>query len=202
MQVEARTAELLECVLPFRLGLGRLPSAPELARIELLASELERENPTPNLEGAFDRLAGMWECIFTTSRFVLGLDRIPFVRTSAAYQRVIVDPGCRTGHYFNIAELSRAGAVRCVCGEYASVRPSEVNAVRLDVQYEWFYFVLRGPTAYEGHVAFADGLEAGRHRGGVRLPFRGCGWQSTLYLSDDLRIVRGNEGGMFVMIKR
>src|SRR5215472_13319348 len=121
MQVGSKTGELLECVRSFRLGSGRLPSGAELRKIESLAWELENENPTPKLKDAFDRLAGMWECIFTTSRFVLGLDRIPFVRVSAAYQRVIVDADGRTGHYFNIAELSRGGGVKCVCGEYASI---------------------------------------------------------------------------------
>ena len=202
MTVQSKTTELLEYVRPFRIGWGRLPSVAELSRIELLASELEKENPTLALEGDFERLAGMWECIFTSSRFVLGLDRIPFVRTSAVYQRVTVDSGSKTGRYWNIAELSRGGAVKCVCGEYATIRLSEVDALRLDVQYEWFYFAVRISPAYEGHPAFADELETGRHRGCIRLPFHGLGWQSTLYLSDTLRIVRGNKGGLFVMIKR
>jgi hypothetical protein len=202
MQVGSKTGELLECVRPFRLGSGRLPSGAELRKIESLAWELENENPTPKLKDAFDRLAGMWECIFTTSRFVLCLDRIPFVRVSAAYQRVIVDADGRTGHYFHIAELSRGGGVKWVCGEYASIRPSEFDAVRLDVQYEWFYCDVRVSAPYDGHVAFAHELETGRDGGRVRLPFRASGWHSTLYLSDRLRIVQGNKSGMFVMVKQ
>ena len=202
MIVESKTEELLACVRPFRLGSGRLPSTTELGRIELLAGEIAKENPTPKLERAFDRLAGMWECIFTSSRFVVGLDRIPFVRTSAVYQQVVIETGGTNGHYFNIAELSRGGAVKCVCGEYATVRPSEFDDVRLDVQYQSFYFELRVSSAYEGHVAFADGLETGRNGGHLRLPFHQRGWQSILYLSDRLRVVRGNQGGIFVMVKR
>jgi hypothetical protein len=202
MIVESKTEELLACVRPFRFGSGRLPSTAELGKIELLAGELAKENPTPKLEAALDRLAGMWECIFTSSRFVLGLNRIPFVRTSAVYQQVVIEPGGTAGHYFNIAELSRGGAVKCICGEYATIRPSQFPEARLDVQNELFYFELRVSSAYEGHVAFADGLESGRNRGHLRLPFHQRGWQSTLYLSDGLRVVRGNHGGIFVMVKR
>src|SRR5215471_18321512 len=182
MPVESRTEELVAYLQPFRLGSGRMPGVPELRRIESLAVELEHENPTPNLKDASDRLAGMWECIFTSSRYVLGLDRIPFVHVSAAYQRIIIDPGGKTGHYFNVAELSRGRAVKCVCGEYASICPSEFDAFRLDVQYEWFYFGLRVSSAYEGHAALVEDLEAGDHRGYLRLPFHGRGWQSTVCL--------------------
>lgn len=202
MRVASKTEELLEYVRPFRLGSGRLPTARELRTIECLASDLEKENPTPKLKDSFGRVAGMWECVFTSSQFVLGLDRIPFVRLSAAYQRVIVDAAGETGHYFNIAELSRGSAVECLCGEYASIRPSALDDARMDVQYEWFYFTWRVWRAYAGHIEFADELETGRERGDLRLPFHGRGWQSTVYLSDRLRIVRGNQGGIFVMARR
>ena len=201
MPVLSKTDELLEYVRPFRIGSGRLPADAELKTIEAMAIELEKENPTSELAGGFDRLAGMWECIFTSSRFVLGLDHLPLVRTSAVYQYVVVDSGAETGYYFNIAELSWRGAVKCVCGEYANIRASEVHVLRLDVQYEWFYFGLRALSPYEGHIAVADELETGSRPSCVRLPFRGFGWQSTLYLSDRLRVVRGNKGGLFVMIK-
>jgi hypothetical protein len=201
MPVMSKVEELLDFVRPFRVGSGRLPGAGELKIIESLVGELEKQNPTPVLTEAFERVAGMWECVFTSSRFVLGLDSIPLVRTSAVYQQVIVDRGGKTGHYFNIAELSRAGAVKCVCGEYANIRPSESHADRLEVQYEWFYFGMRILPAYEGHAAVADELETGRLPRHFRLPFHGYGWQSTVYLDDRLRIVHGNKGGMFVLVK-
>jgi hypothetical protein len=192
--------ELLDYMRPFRIGSGRLPQSGELKSLRSLVSDLERRNPTPMLGSAFERVAGTWECVFTTSRFVLGLDNLPFLRMSAVYQQVVVHPGQKTGHYFNIAELSRGNAVRCVCGEYASIRPSEAHRTRLEVQYEWFYFGWR-IRPYEGHRMVAEQLEAGRLPNYVRLPFHACGWQSTLYLDDDLRIVEGSKCGLFVLVK-
>jgi hypothetical protein len=198
----AEGQELLDYVQPFRIGSGRLPVDGELKAIESLAQELEKRNPTPVLEAAFERVAGMWECIFTTSRFVLGLDKFPFLRTSAVYQRVIVHPDGKTGHYFNIAELSHGNAVKCVCGEYAGIRPSEFHFTRMDVGYEWFYFGWRPQSAYEGYERVADELETGGLPTHVRLPFSACGWQTILYLDDDLRIIEGSKGGLFVLVKR
>jgi hypothetical protein len=198
----SKREELLDYVRPFRLGSGRLPKDRELKIIESLVDDLERQNPTPLLRTAFERLAGMWECVFTSSRFVLGLNNLPLVRASAVYQQVTVHPDGNTGHYFNIAELSRGSTVKCVCGEYATIRPSESHAARLDVRYEWFYFGWRLLSPYEGHGIVADELERGQLSSRFRLPFHRRGWQSTVYLDDHLRVVKGSEGGLFVLAKR
>jgi hypothetical protein len=199
--VVAEGQELLDYVRPFRIGSGRLPGDRELKTIESLVGGLEKRNPTPVLETAFERVAGTWECVFTTSRFVLGLDNFPFLRTSAVYQQVIVHPGKKTGHYFNIAELSRGNAVKCVCGERAGIRPSQSHPTRMDVGYEWFYFGWRLRSPYEGHGMVGDELEIGRLPRHVRLPFHACGWQASLYLDDEIRIVQGSKAGLFVLVK-
>jgi hypothetical protein len=201
MPVLAEARELLECVRPFRIGSGRQPGDAELTAIESLARELEKRNPTPVLETAFERVAGMWECVFTTSRFVLGLDKFPLMRTSAVYQQVIVHPGGKTGHYFNVAELSRGAAVKFVCGECASIRPSDSHPTRMNVGYDWFYFGWRLRAAYEGHETLAEELERGRVPKHVRLPFHVAGWQEILYLDESLRIVQGSKSGLFVLVK-
>ena len=202
MPVMSKADELLNYVRPFRVGSGRLPSVADSKTIERLAHGLKQENPAPALDQSLGCLAGLWECIFTSSRFVLGLDRMPFVRTSAVYQQMVIHPDGRTGHYFNIAELSRGGAVKCVCGEFATVRSSQSHLDRLEVQYEWFYFAMRVLSRYEGHVALAGELQAQELPRSVRLPFHGCGWQSTLYLDGRMRVVEGNKGGLFILLKR
>lgn len=154
-----------------------------------------------NLAAAFSRMAGMWKCIFTTSRFVLGLDHLRIARLSAVHQNVVVHPGGKTGHYFNIAEMSRGGTVRAVCGEYASIQPSTTELSWLEVQYQWFYFAVRVFSSYEGHKSLSHALETGRLPSHIRLPFRKSGWQSIKYLDERLRIVCGNEGGIFVMVR-
>lgn len=199
MTVSSRKSELLACIEPFHAGSGCQPHAVEMKRLLALIHDLEEQNP-PNLEAGFSRIAGMWKCIFTTSRFVLGLDRIPAVQRSAIYQKVIVHADGKTGHYFNIAELSRGGMVRGACGEYASIQLSGAEPGRVDVQYHWFYFAFRVLSRYEGHESLSDGLETGHAPRLIRLPFHKAGWQSIAYLDDDLRIVRGSEGGLFVLV--
>jgi hypothetical protein len=199
MPVSSRKNELLSYLKPFQLGSGRHPDLGEMKRLESLIRDLAGENPTPNLESAFSRIAGMWKCIFTDSRFVLGLDRLLVVRLSGVYQSVTIHRDGKTGHYFNIAEMSRGGTVTGACGEYASIQPSGAEPGRVDVQYEWFYFAVRILSRYEGHTSLADRLESGRVPRRIRLPFHKVGWQSIMYLDNDLRIVRGSEGGLFVL---
>ena len=195
-----RRRELLTWLEPFHVGSGRQPAAEEMNQIRTLIRALATENPIPNVAAAFSRIAGMWKCIFTTSRFVLGLDHLRIVRLSAVYQNVVVHPGGKTGHYFNIAEMSR-GTVRTVCGEYASIQPSGTKPSRLDVQYQWFYLAVRVFSSYEGQESLSHALETDRVPRSIRLPFRKPGWQSIKYLDERLRIVCGNEGGMFVMVR-
>jgi hypothetical protein len=200
MPVLSAKSELLSWLEPFHVGLGRQPDTAAMKHLEALISDLSAGNPAPDGEAAFSRIGGMWKCIFTSSRFVLGLDRLRVAHLSAVYQSVIVHPGGETGHYFNIAEMSRGGTVRGACGEYASIRFSKTEPGRLDVQYQWFYFATRVLSRYEGHRSLAGRLESGRRAGALHLPFHKAGWQSIMYLDDGLRIVRGSEGGLFVLV--
>jgi hypothetical protein len=193
-------SELLAYIQPFCVGTRHQPGIQEMKRVEALVDALQKENPTPDLRIGFSRVQGTWRCVFTTSRYVLGLDRLHLVRLSAVYQSVFVYPDGITGHYFNIAELSRGARVRAACGEYANVQLSDAVPGRLEVQYQWFYFAIRAWSRYEGHRTLSDHLETGAVRTCVRLPFHKVGWQSILYLDDDLRIVRGSEGGLFVLV--
>jgi len=127
---------------------------------------------------------------------------LPGVKLSGVYQSVAIDADLRVGHYFNIAELTRGAKVKSVCGEFAAIRPSQVDPGRIDVEYEWIYFAMRLISDYEGPRAVAVGLESNRLRHRMRIPFHRSGSQSILYLDDELRVVRGNQGGLFVLVKQ
>jgi len=202
MLVSTYKQELLAFVRPFRLRSGRNPHERDMRRLNVLLEHLAIENPTPSLRNAFQKVAGFWECVFTTSRFVLDLDKLPGVTLSGVYQCVAADPKLCTGHYYNIAELSRGAKVRVVCGEFAAIRPSQVDPVRMDVDYEWIYFAMRILSAYEGPRKIAVDLENDRLRRRVRFPFHRSGWQSILYLDDELRVVRGSQDGLFVLVRQ
>jgi hypothetical protein len=198
----SRRQALLDLIGPFQLGSGRKPRESDICTLNILLEHLALENPTPVLSTAFQQVAGLWKCVFTTSRFVLDLDRIPGLRLSGVYQVVSIDPNLNSGHYFNIAELARGEKVKCVCGEFASIRPSQFDRVSMDVEYRLFYCALRMRSEYEGHRTLAAELQCDRLRGSVRFPFRRCGFQSIVYLDDELRVVRGNEGGVFVLLRQ
>jgi hypothetical protein len=200
MLVSSHKQALLEFVSAFRLGSGRTPQESDLRTIDALLDRLAIENPTPVLRNAFQQVAGFWECVFTTSRFVLDLDKLPGLKLSGVYQFVAIDPDLHGGHYFNIAELSRGGKVKGVCGEFAAIRTSPIDTVRMDVDYQWIYFAMI--SRYEGPRAIAVALESNRLRRRMRMRFRRSGWQSILYLDDQLRVVRGNGGGIFVLARQ
>jgi PAP fibrillin len=201
MLVNSSSQVLLDFVHPFRPGSGRFPQQSDLRTINTLIENLAVENPTPVLRTAFQQVAGLWQCVFT-SRFVLDLGRIPGLKLSGVYQSVIIDPNLNTGHYFNIAELVRGEKVKGVCGEFASICPSQFDPVRIDVQYHWFYFAFRIMARYEGYQTVAVELQRNRLARQVRLPFHRSGWQSIIYLDDRLRVLRGNHGGVFVLAKQ
>ncbi len=195
------TQELLDFVRPFGFGGQRVAHAYQQRHIEHLVHQHARHNPNPCLRQSFSLLQGTWKCLFTDSRYVLGLDKMPGLKLSAVYQRISVDADRGEGHYFNVAELSRSGTVKLACGEYAHIRPSPFSAQRLDVRYEYFYFAPRRIARYEGRDELAAALKADRLSRSWRVSFRRAGWQATLYLDARLRIVRGNEGGIFILEK-
>ncbi len=192
---------LLDFIRPFRIGSGRRPGPVERAHLERLLRELAEHHARPRLSESFGLLAGTWECLYTDSRYVLDLDKIPLLRLCRVFQEVHLDPSRRRGHYFNMGELSRAGAVRMVCGERARIEPSQREGDRLNVRYESFYSAFRPRAGYEGHVELARSLEENRCRRAIRLPFHKSGWQSVIYLDESTRVVRGNEGGIFVLAR-
>jgi hypothetical protein len=202
MLVTSPKQAVLEFVDPFRLGSRRRPHESDLRALDALIGRLATDNPTPGFWNVFQKTAGFWECVFTTSRFVLDLDKLPGLKLSGVYQSVAIDADLRGGHYFNIAELTRGGKVKGVCGEFAAIRPSQVDPGRIDVEYEWIYFAMRLISDYEGPRAVAVGLESNRLRHRMRIPFHRSGSQSILYLDDELRVVRGNQGGLFVLVKQ
>jgi hypothetical protein len=201
MAVASRRSELLAYLEPFHVGSGRQPDSREMEHLQTLIRDLAKENPPPDIEAGFVRLAGLWKCIFTSSKFVLGLNRLRVARLSAVYQSVVVAPDGKAGHYFNIGEMSRAGRVCGACGEYASIHPSRVGPGRLDVLYQWFYVAPRVWSSYEGFKSLSDRLETGHVHRKLRLPFHKAGWQWNAYLDDQLRVVFGSEGGIFVLVR-
>jgi hypothetical protein len=201
MPITSKRNELLDYIEPFQVGAGRLPDSTGLAHLQTLIENLTAESPAPDIGSAFPQLAGLWRCLFTNSRFVLGLNRLRVAQLSAVYQYIVIDVGTGKGHYFNIAEMSRNKKVRAACGEYAMIQPSGLDPDRLEVQYQWFYAAVRIWSSYEGARCLASRLENGHVPRKIRVAFHKAGWQRHGYMDEDLRIVYGSEGGIFVLVR-
>jgi hypothetical protein len=128
--------------------------------------------------------------------FVLGLDRLRVVRLSAAYQDVFIHADGASGHYFNVAEMS-AGAWSA---------PHTVNmqvfSYRTLCLVDWTCSAVGSISWFErgGHTKATRSYPTVLKLAAFRLSFHKEGWQSILYPDDDLRIVRANEGGLFILM--
>ena len=201
MSISSRKSDLLAYIEPFHVDTGRQPDSRGMEHLQTLIRNLEQENPAPDMAAAFPQLAGLWRCLFTSSRFVLGLNQLRVAQLSAVYQYVVIHASGKGGHYFNIGEMSRESRVCGALGEYAVIRPSEAEPGRVEVQYQWFYAAVRVWSSYEGAQRLAARLETGRIPRKIRVPFHKAGWQRNAYLDDELRIVFGSEGGIFVLVR-
>ncbi|KAI3438114.1 hypothetical protein D9Q98_000555 [Chlorella vulgaris] len=78
--------ELLEAIAPLKRGL--VASEADRERIDKLASQLERLNPTKQ-PLASPNLNGQWELLYTTSESILGTSKPAFLRPSGPIYQII-----------------------------------------------------------------------------------------------------------------
>lgn len=82
----AAKEELLEAIKPLKRGLAA--SEDDKQRIDRLARQLERRNPTKK-PLASDLLSGQWELLYTTSASILGASRPALLRPTGPTYQVI-----------------------------------------------------------------------------------------------------------------
>ncbi|KAL4452247.1 hypothetical protein ABPG75_007909 [Micractinium tetrahymenae] len=82
----AAKEELLEAVAPLKRGLTA--TADDKARIDKLASALERRNPTKK-PLASDLINGQWELMYTTSESILGTNKPALLRPRGPIYQII-----------------------------------------------------------------------------------------------------------------
>jgi PAP_fibrillin len=160
-------------------------------------AQLEAQNPTPKPLESSD-LMGDWRLIYTTSRGILGLDRIPLTELGEVYQCL------RGDRLYNVAETKGALGILGVVAVGATYEA--ISTVRVQVQFRRSILGLQAAMGYRSVADFVDRLEQGSRFLAVDLPIpvrerRGLGWLETTYLDDQLRVGRGNEGSVFVLVK-
>jgi hypothetical protein len=189
-------AQLLETIAGKNRGL--LATDTQKQAILAAVAQLEDRNPTLRPVEATDLLEGDWRLIYTTSRGILGLDQVPFLKLGQVYQCI------RTANstVFNIAEVYGLPFLEGIVSVAARFTP--VSDRRLNVTFERSILGLQRLVDYQTPQAFIQQIEAGAKFRAIDFPITNReqrGWLDVTYLDKDLRIGRGNEGSVFVLTK-
>jgi hypothetical protein len=159
---------------------------------------LEAQNPTPRPLEAMDLLVGDWRLVYTNSQGILGLDRFPLFQLGEVYQSIRA-AGLRL---YNVAEIRGLPLLSSIVSVAATFTP--VSEVRVAVKFERAIVGPQGWMGYQGPAGFIEKIERGERFVGLdaKLPVKDAqGWLDITYLDGDLRIGRGNEGSLFVLVK-
>jgi hypothetical protein len=185
---------LLEAIAPVKRGL----EVTENQRKEILSAVayLEEANPNPAPLEVPELLIGDWRLLFTSSKELLGLDRLPILRTQDIYQCI------RAGKIYNVAEFAGLPFLEGLVSVCANFTP--VSKQRVNVRFERSVLGLQRLLKYKNVGEFVKILESGVKLPAVDFAITSTnqkGWLETTYLDANLRIGRGNEGSIFILEK-
>ncbi|HAG83679.1 MAG TPA: fibrillin, partial [Cyanobacteria bacterium UBA12227] len=187
---------LLEAIAGKNRGL----LATETDKIAILAAvaQLEDRNPNPRPLERSDLLEGNWRLLYTTSKGLLNLGRVPVWQLGQIYQCVRTS----TSTIYNIAEVSGLPYLEglvSVCARFEGVSERRVN-----VRFDRSIVGLQRLIGYQSPSDFIRQIEMGKKFSAFDVPIENReqkGWLDITYLDEDLRIGRGNEGSVFVLTK-
>jgi hypothetical protein len=190
-----RKQNLLLAIAP--LNRGREITTNQTKEILSAVAYLEDLNPNPCPLEVSDLLLGDWRLLFTTSKALLGLDRLPILKTRDIYQCI------RAGKIYNIAEFSGLPFLEGIVSVCASFIP--VSKQRVNVKFERSVLGLQSLLKYKNVGEFIRVLESQSKLTAIDFPITSTnqkGWLETTYLDANLRIGRGNEGSLFILERR
>jgi hypothetical protein len=181
-------------------GTNRGLLATEVQKQGILAAiaNLEDFNPTPRPVEASNLLDGNWRLLYTTSKALLNLDRLPLCKLGQIYQYIRVE----TTSIYNIAEIYGLPYLEGLVSIAAKFEP--VSGRRVQVKFERSIIGLQRLIEYNSPVTFIQQIEAGRKFPAIDVAINSDkqqGWLDITYIDNDLRIGRGNEGSVFILSK-
>jgi hypothetical protein len=181
-------------------GTNRGLLATEVQKQAILAAiaNLEDFNPTPRPVEASNLLDGNWRLLYTTSKALLNLDRLPLCKLGQIYQYIRVE----TTSIYNIAEIYGLPYLEGLVSIAAKFEP--VSGRRVQVKFERSIIGLQRLIEYNSPVTFIQQIEAGRKFPAIDVAINSDkqqGWLDITYIDNDLRIGRGNEGSVFILSK-
>ncbi|MEH2240145.1 PAP/fibrillin family protein [Nostoc sp.] len=177
---------------------GLLATQAQKQAILAAIANLEDFNPTPRPVEASNLLDGNWRLLYTTSKALLNLDRLPFCKLGQIYQCIRVE----TTSVYNIAEIYGLPYLEGLVSIAAKFEP--VSGRRVQVKFERSIIGLQRLIEYNSPVTFIQQIEAGRKFPAIDVAINSDkqqGWLDITYIDNDLRIGRGNEGSVFILSK-
>ncbi len=189
-------ANLIDAIAGTNRGL--LASEPQKQAILAAIANLEDFNPTPRPVEASNLLDGDWRLIYTTSKALLNLDRIPFCKLGQIYQSIRVN----TTSVYNIAEIYGLPYLEGLVSVAAKFEP--ISERRVQVKFQRSIVGLKRLIDYSSPASFIQQIESGKKFPAIDAAINSDkqqGWLDITYIDSDLRIGRGNEGSVFVLSK-
>ncbi|MFW9258364.1 fibrillin [Nostoc sp. KVJ20] len=177
---------------------GLLATQTQKQAILAAIANLEDFNPTPRPVEASNLLDGNWRLLYTTSKALLNLDRLPLCKLGQIYQCIRVE----TTSVYNIAEIYGLPYLEGLVSVAAKFEP--VSDRRVQVKFERSIIGLQRLIEYNSPVTFIQQIEEGRKFPGIDFVIKSDkqqGWLDITYIDNDLRIGRGNEGSVFILSK-
>jgi hypothetical protein len=191
-----KKAKLLEAIAGKNRGL--LSTEVDNQAILAAIAQLEDHNPTSHPLEATDLLEGNWRLLYTTSRGLLNIDQVPFLKLGQIYQYI----RATEAKIYNIAEVYGLPYLEGFVSVAARFQP--VSERRVEVKFERSIFGLQRLIDYQSPEAFIQQIESGKKFPAFDFSIENReqqGWLDITYLDKDLRIGRGNEGSVFVLTK-
>jgi PAP_fibrillin len=196
-------AQLLTLSASTDAGFESIKDAELISRIKALALEVEAANPTPEPTAHLAKMNGRWKLLY--SSFGLERDtnlrRISFgtlpreakIRVGEIFQ--VVDAA--TGRYDNHVEFTAQGiaGVHITRGQFV---PDRADTKRLSIT-----FTANAALAPGGGTPAPDlrAVLAAGDDDKLEAPLKFTGWSDVTYLDDDTRLMRGNAGNLYVLVR-
>lgn len=190
-------ADLLAAIAPKNRGI--LATDTDRLAIQSLVARLEDRNPTPQPLAAVELLEGNWRLLYTTSRELLNIDRLPLASLGSIYQYI----GLAEQRIYNLAEVIGPPLLNGLVA--VSAQFEAVSDRRVNVGFERGVLGLQSLLGYQSPHQFIQQLQTTRKFSllqGIDFHINRqnqSGWLEITYLDQDLRIGRGNQGNIFVL---
>lgn len=197
--------ELLDAIAGKNRGL----LATEKDKVQILTAVEQLEDHNPNVAPLIhpELLNGDWRLLYTTSKSILGLDNLPFVKLGEIYQCIRTEGS----KIYNIAEIIGLPFLEGLISVAAKIEM--VSSKRVNVRFQRSIIGLQKVLGYLSPKDFIQKIEMGKVFPAVdfnlnwsdRLFFweqnNEGGWLEITYLDENLRIGRGNQGNVFILEK-